>query len=225
MSKEDQFVTKRQLKAITVHGNRHSSTITGNALGIFPEPLNLPATEVKKDTSEESKTDHDLVENMIISIDLDVKEISHHDGFIEMLMGIVGINKVEKNFEVISTAEKTIRAMAKAKFKNIATIVLNNEVIYNQPEDFYDIDKGIEQLIQTVHDKNSIGNNIFIRLLSEEHKDCIVEVKVSRVHLPWVHDILIKFKGVLPDEYFRRVINYLEDHLEIEDIESRWNNA
>jgi hypothetical protein len=62
-------------------------------------------------------------------------------------------------------------------------------------------------------------------MLSKEHLGCQVEVKVSRVHLPWMHDILIKIEGELPEEYFRRVINYLEAHLEIEDIEDEWKKS
>ena len=75
---------------------------------------------------------------MTISIDLDVKDVSHDDDFMQMLMAHIGLDKVEKDFEVLSTAEKVIRAFAKAKFKNVAAIELDGNELYSHPENFYD---------------------------------------------------------------------------------------
>jgi len=225
MSKIDDYSTKRQLKAIKSHGKRHSSTITGNFLGIFPEPLDIHPKESKKHGKKQKQTVKNMVENMTISIDLDVKDISHNEDFVQKLVSLVGLEKVEKDFEVLSTAERIIHALAKAKFKNVSTIELGGERIYHDPENFFDTDKAINHLIKEIHHKKQPGDRIFIELLSFEHPKCTVDVNLSKIHRLWVHDILIKFHGELPEEYFRRVINYLEQNLEIEDMESKWKNA
>ena len=225
MSKIDDYSTKRQLKAMKSHGERYSSTITGNFLGIFPEPLDIHPTSTKKHGEKQKPTKKNMVENMTISIDLDVKDISHNENFIQKLVSLAGLDKVEKDFEVLSTAERIIHALAKAKFKNVVTIELGGERIYHDPENFFDTDKAINHLIKEIHHKKQPGDKIFMELLSFEHSECTVDVNLTKIHRPWVHDILIKFQGVLPEEYFRRVINYLERNLEIEDIESKWKNA
>ena len=228
MSKKDNYLSKRQLKAITTHGNRHSSTVTGSSLaGIVPllPSISGKKSKHKKHDKDDKTKESEFVENMTISIDLDVKNISHSDGFVQILSSSIGIVKVKKNFEVLSTAEKIIRAFSKAKFKNVATIELDGEELYHNPKNFYDADKAIKTLIEEIHNRKQPGNKIQMELLSLDHKDCSVDVKVSSAHLPWIHDILIKFHGTLPDEYFRRIINYLEDHLDIENIEKEWRNA
>ena len=225
MSRKDDYVTKRQLKAIKTRGKRHSSTIVGNMMGIFPEPLVVYSPYPKKHKGERKVLTSDMLEDMTISIDLDVKDVPHGDDFLRMFAAIVGLDRVEKDFEVLSTAEKVIRALAKAKFKNVVTMELDGEEIYHCPEDFYDSSDAIEQLLEELKDPERSGNNITISLLSQDHKDCIVGVKISRLHMTWTHDILITFHGVLAEKYFRRVINYLEDHLEIENIEDEWEKA
>ena len=119
MIKIDNYSSKRQLKAVTSHGSRHSSTISGNFIGIFPEPLDIPSKESKKHEKKKKPTGKNLVENMTISIDLDVKDIPHNENFVQKLISLVGLEKAEKDFELLSTAEKIIRSLAKAKFKNV----------------------------------------------------------------------------------------------------------
>jgi hypothetical protein len=224
MSKKGDYSDKRQLRAITSHGKRHSSTVTGSLWGIAPERPDLGGSEKKKKSKKKKKESQILVENMTISIDLDVKNLRHSEGFIQKLSSSLGVVRVKKDFHVLSTAEKIIRALAKGKFKNVGTIKLEDDVLYHHPEKFYDIDDALEKLMKVINKKKT-GDHIFMNLLSKEHKDCTVDVKVSCLHMPWMHDILIKFHGELPDEYFRRVINYLEDHLKIENIENDWKEA
>ena len=192
-------------------------------MGIFPEPLIEYSPYPKPSGKEEKRPE--LMEDMTISIDLDVKDIPHHDDFLQMLAAIVGLDKVEKDFEVLSTAEKIIRALAKAKFKNVVTIELDGEVLYHNPEDFYDTDDAIKQLISEIKEREGRDSIIYMELLSRDHKGCRAEVKVSRYHMTWTHDILITIGGTLKEKYFREIMNYLEDHLDIEDIEDEWRKV
>jgi hypothetical protein len=225
MSNKNNYVTKRQLKAVKSRGDRHSTTVTGNYWGLFPQRLPIGPVKGKKQVKEPEPTGPVKVENMTISIDLSVKNTSHHEDFIHKLISYVKLERVEKAFEVLSTAEKILRALAKAKFKNVAVIKLDGEVLYEHPEKFYDTKDAIKILIEQIHHQKQKGNNVFMELLSHEHKDCLIEVEVSRVHLELTHDIFIRFQGVLKEEYFRRIINYFEENLEIENIENDWKNA
>jgi len=225
MSKKNDFVTDRQLKAVKSRGKGHRTTVTGNYLGLFPDKPSIGPVKGKKQVKEPEPSGPVQVENMTISIDLDVKNISHHEDFIHKLISYIKLDRVEKNFEVLSTAEKILRALAKAKFKNVAVIELDGKVLYEHPEKFYDTQDAIKILIEHIHHQKEKGNNIFMEILSHEHKDCLIEVEVSRIHLELTHDIFIRFHGVLKEEYFRRIINYLEEHLEIENIENDWQNA
>ncbi len=224
MATEENFNTKRQLKAVTSHGKRHKSTVVGNMLGIFPEPL-IEYSPTKPKEERRAPRLSDMLEDMTISIDLDVEDISHYDDFISMLTSIVGLDRVEKDFELLSTAEKVLRALKKAKFKNVVTMELDGEEVYHCPEDYYDSEDAIELLIKELNEPKRPGNDISISLLSKDHTDCLVKVSITRYHMRWTHDILITLHGMLPEKYFRTIINYLEDNLEIEELEDEWTKA
>ncbi len=223
MSKSGDYIGKRQMKAITVHGKHHSTTVAGNAWGIFPERLDILVKDRKR-TAKKKKPEN-MLENMTISIDLNVKNITHSEGFVKLLSDNLGIVRIKKDFEVLSTTEKLIRAFVKAKFKNVAIIELDGVILYNHPEKFYDANKAITVMMENIHSKRSKGQEIILKMLSKEHKNCEINVKVSRIHLPWVHDILIRIEGVLSEEYFKRIVNYLEGHLKIEKIVDEWKKV
>jgi len=214
------YETRRQLRAVTSHSKRHSSTITA----IFPAPFDLPSKKEHRKRPHHVRKGDRTLENMSISIDLDVKDVPASDDLLNKLRDLVGLSRVEKDFELLVTGEKIIRAFAKAKFKNVNLIRLDGEVIYNDPDDFFDSDEAIDTIVEHIKEHGKGGNLIHMYLSSEEHP-CTVDVQVSRVHLPFTHDILITIDGELKDEYFRRIINYLEENLEIEDIDKEWSRA
>lgn len=224
MATEENYNTKRQLKAITSHGKRHKSTVVGNMVGIFPGKL-VDYTASRGRSGKKAPHITDMLEDMTISIDLDVEDISQCDDFICSLTSIVGLDRIEKDFEVLSTGEKVVRALKKAKFKNVVSMELDGDEIYHCPEDYYDSDEAIKQLINELSAPERSGNEITITLISKDHSDCIVKVKISRYHMRWMHDILVTFHGMLSEKYFRRVMNYLEDNLDIENIEDEWTKA
>jgi hypothetical protein len=219
---DDTYRAKRELKAVTSRGKRHSSTISG--IGIFPEPLALPVRERKKKRIEEKRV-HKNIENAIISIDLDVKDIDVDETLMEKLTEKLGIDNEVKDFQVLDTAAKVLRAMSKAKIRNVMFIKLDGHTIYERPDDYYDVDEAVDAIMNEMKVQESTGDSIEIELVSADLGDLWVEVSVNRVHLPWKHDILIKFHGEMGGEYFLRVINYLEEHLKIEDIEKEWKKA
>lgn len=222
MSTDDVYKAKRELKAVTSHGKRHNSTISG--IGIFPEPLELPI-KVRR-TKEVKKKMYRYVENMTISINLNVKDIDNDETLLEKLMEKLGLDEVVNDFEVLDTSTKVLRALAKAKIRNVMTIKLDNETIYKNPDDYYDVDTAVDVIMMEIQDrKGDKGKAINMELVSANFEDLWVEAHVSKIHMPWTHDILIKFHGEMDGEYFIRVINYLEEHLDIENMEKEWKKA
>ena len=221
MSTDDVYRAKRELKAVTSHGKRHNSTISG--IGIFPEALELPM-KVRR-SKEVKKKLYKHVENMAISINLDVKDIDHDETLMEKLMEKLGLDEVVKDFEVLDTSSKVLRALAKAKIRNVMTIKLDNETIYKNPDDYYDVDTALDIMMMEIKDRKGMGNRIDMEMLSGSFEDLWVEAHITRIHMPWKHDILIKFHGEMDGEYFVRIINYLEEHLNIENMEKEWKKA
>ena len=142
-----------------------------------------------------------------------------------MLKTLVGLSKVRKDFEVLSTAEKIILAFGEARFKNVVSIDLDGKNLYYNPEDYFDLEEALSRLIREVADDWNRGNDIFVIMVSKEHPDCIVEVEISRVHSPWMHDILIKFNGILSEVDFRSIICNLEKKLDVPGLEKAWKSA
>ncbi len=215
------YESRKQMRAVTSHGKKHSSTITA----LFPAPPELPEKKPKRVHSKKRIPKGDtILDHMSISIDLNVEEHIPDETLIDKLRDFLGVERVEKEYEVLETTMKIIRAFHKAKFKNVNLIRLDGEEIYNNPRDYFDSDEAIDTIIRHIKENGKSGNFIHMYLSSEEHP-CKAEVEVSRVHLPFTHDILITFDGELENEYFRRVINYLEDHLAIEDMDNEWSKA
>jgi len=225
MEKKSEFPKKRRLKALKHRGPRHSFTISGNILGSPHKTLESVSSKTEKHPpgSERSKVRN--VENITVSIDLDVKEIEHSKDFSRLLATIVGLSKVRKDFEVLSTAEKIILAFGDAGFNNVVSIDLDGKNLYYNPEDYFDLKEALSHLIQKVNEDRNRGNVIFVIMVSKEYPDCIVEVEISRVHSPWMHDILIKFNGILPEVDFRGMICQLEEKLDIPGLEKAWKGA
>ncbi len=221
-SQDDTYNSKRELRAISSRGKRHSSTVSG--IGIFPTGLDLPVRERRKDPKKE-KPLFKSVENSVISIDLDAEDIDVDETLMEKLTEKLGIDNVVKDFEALNTSTKILRALAKAKIKNVMYIKLDGSTIYEAPDEYYDIDEAIDAVMNEIHVQDNSGDHIYMELVSADFDGMWVEVNVQRVHLPWRHDILIKFHGEMSGEYFLRVINYLEEHLKIDNLEKEWTKA
>jgi hypothetical protein len=151
-----------------------------------------------------------------IKIDLDVKDMEKEMGPFREMLHLIGLGPKEGDFEVVSTMDKVLRALSKAKFKNMAELRLNGELVYDHPEKEWDLREVLGRIKEMSGDRSL--EEAEARVIEKELGDVEANVKVDRVHTELTHDIIIEFKGELDGEMLRRVINYLEDNLDIEEL-------
>ncbi len=172
-----------------------------------------PPHKIKKFHARKGKK---YLEDVEISFDMDVerKKIVPSNFLVEKIKEITGYEEIEENFEIIPAAEMAARALSKAKFSNMMTIMMDGEVLYNHPEKKNDIRKSIEMLVEKVH-RTKGGANIEIRAMKSDPK-CIANILISRVHPKKEHSIYVKFDGKIDEELFHRFLNYLKEHMAVE---------
>lgn len=171
-------------------------------------------TRCKKMRVEKEKKHY--LKNVEISLDLDVEKslIKPSSHLMKWIRHLTGSNKIEEHFEVIPTAELIARGLAKAKFHNMAKIVMDGEAIYEHPNKRCDIRKAIGLLAKIAH-LNSRCEMIEFKTLNI----CIAHIKIKKVHPKKEHSIDIKIKGEIERELFHRFLNYLRENLGAEFVE------
>ena len=155
------------------------------------------------------------VKDPVLKIDLNVEDMDEQGPLHEMLH-LIGLDPREGDFEVLTTMDKVLRALAKAKFKNLGELRFNGKMVYDHPEDEWDLRKVLKRLKEMAGDTKL--EEAEARVIYREEGDTEATVKVDKVHTELTHDILIKFDGELNGEMLRRVINYLEDNLDIQEL-------
>lgn len=214
MAKKEPYGVEKDLKMITGRSKKHSARLEGQFLGIMPGPVLGGAAE--KETREEKATIVRSVKDPSIRIDLKVDDVDKGSGVFSEMLHMIGLDPREGDFEVLSTMDKVLRALAKAKFRNLAELRFNGELIYDHPEDEWDLRKvlkGIKEMAPGTKLEEAEA-----RVIEHEVGDTEALIKVDKVHTELTHDILIKFDGELEGEMLRRVINYLEENLEIDEL-------
>ncbi len=214
MSTKDPYGIKKDLKVLKGSSKKHKARLEGQFLGIMPGPE--LASEKSGSSSSERSYIVKGVKDPVLKIDLNVEDIKEEMGpFLEMLH-LIGLDPREGDFDVLSTLDKVLRALAKAKFRNLAELKFNGKLMYDHPEDEWDLKKVLKNLKEMAEDGNM--EEAEAKVIQQEEGDTEALVKVDKVHTELTHDIYIKFDGELDGEMFRRVINYLEDHLEIQEL-------
>jgi len=172
-----------------------------------------PPHKIKKFHARQNKK---YLEDVEISFDMDVerKKIVPSNFLVEKIKEITGYEDIEENFEIMPAAEMVARALSKAKFSNMMTIVMDGKVLYDRPEKGNDIRKSIEMLVEKAH-KTKGGKNIEIRAM-KANPECIADILINRVHPKKEHSIYAKFDGKIEEELFHRFLNYLKEHMAVE---------
>ncbi|MGA1820870.1 MAG: hypothetical protein ACMUHU_07680 [Thermoplasmatota archaeon] len=214
MAKKEPYGVEKDLKMITGRSKKHSARLEGQFLGIMPGPVLGGAAE--KETREEKATIVRSVKDPSIRIDLKVDDVDKGSGVFSEMLHMIGLDPREGDFEVLSTMDKVLRALAKAKFRNLAELRFNGELIYDHPEDEWDLRKVLKRIKELA--PGTKLEDAEARVIEHEVGDTEARIKVDKVHTELGHDILIKFEGELEGEMLRRVINYLEENLEIGEL-------
>ncbi|MBN1391142.1 MAG: hypothetical protein JXA22_10925 [Candidatus Thermoplasmatota archaeon] len=214
MAKKDPYGVERDIKVISGSSGKHSARLEGQFLGILPAPELFPEREgARKDEKAKVITS---VKDPIIKIDLKVDDVRKDTGVFSEMLGLIGLDNKEGDFDVLSTLDKVLRALAKARFKNLAELRFNGELIYDHPEDEWDLRSVLKTMKEMASNRKL--DEAEARVILGEEGDTEAHVTVDKVHTEFTHDIRIEFDGELDGEMLRRIINYLEEHLEIDEL-------
>lgn len=175
--------------------------------------------EATHPTKKDSKKKHrkgkiDILKNLHIQLDLEVRQtkIIPSNVIFRFFSKIIKNEKVMEDFEIISTAELILRALAKAKFRNTRKIIVDRNIIYNHPEINLDIRKTIDFLHKS--SINNAKNVVIIASLSDIEK-CIVKINIKKIHRKNEHSIDILMSGEIKKDLYNAFYNYLIDKLGI----------
>jgi hypothetical protein len=180
-----------------------------------------PDHKVKKSSVEQSKKKN-VLKNIEIVLDLDVekKKLKPSSILKNALQKITNTQIIEEQFELLPTAELFVRALAQSKFHNMAKITMDNQIVYNHPEQKNDLRDTI-QLLTDAALKQKNATNIHFIVYLDERKTCIAEITIQKVHPQKKHSVRIQFIGEIEEERFHRFLNYLRDHLSVDFTEER----
>ena len=103
----------------------------------------IEATHPSK-KEDKHKFEKQYLTNLHIKFDFDVEKRMIKSPCI--FYRAIGWNEIEEDFELLSTTELILRGLAKAKFKNAIKIVVDDKMLYDQPEKNFDLRKTIENL-------------------------------------------------------------------------------
>lgn len=223
MAKIDDYTVKKDIDAAKRAKKRARIRSKGNEMGFYegvmPQPMwtRLGGKKVHVKGSEEEVH---ILEDVHIDIDLTAEEVDRFpkgDAF-NWLASQVHADQHELDIDTIATAELVLRAMARAKFNNVKTIDIDGKEVYNAPEEDHDIRDVIETVMTKIE-----GAPEEVRLTAE-HEDVHVTdatCEVRRVLPSREHAIEIHLKGQVHEETLKRLLNYLDDHLSISNVETR----
>ena len=173
------------------------------------------------EASHPSKKDEDKIDrekkflkNLHIKFDFDVKnkEIKSTTFFSK----ITGLNKIEEDFEVFSTTELILRGLAKAKFKNLARIVVDGKKLYDHPEVRSDLRKTIDDF-NSFSEQIKDGKKIEIIAILADIEKATALIKVNKIHSKNEHSVNIQIKGKIRKDIYHTFLNYLNEKIGLKD--------
>ncbi len=215
MTTQEPYGMEKDLKTLRGGSSRHSARLEGQFLGIFP------STDLEIETREGRVEKRGMIIKGIkdphLKIDLDVEDLKKDRGAFEEMLHIIGLDPKEADFEVLSVLEKVLRAFAKAQFKNLAEVNFDGKKVYEHPELDFDLRKVLKNIKDLDHDFSK-AEEAEALILEHEEGDTKARIKVDRVHTDFGHDIDIRIDGEISGEMLRRIINYLEENLKIEEL-------
>jgi hypothetical protein len=166
---------------------------------------------------EEKRHEDDVMHSPRVHVELDTKKNAIlPDGDLQRALAQrLELEKTLEGFDIIVTAEKFLRALDSIKFKNVAEIRIDREVVYSHPEKENDVRETIAMLIER-GDRWRKARNLRITAIRDTNSRAVIDIK--RIHRKSEHAIDVRFKGDLEKKRFRQFINYLEKNLEILDV-------
>ena len=173
----------------------------------------------KRDKKPEKRSGNAILKNIHIQLDLDVEQrrIDSPTVFSGILSKITGNTYVEEHFDLLSTAESVLRALAKARFQHTVKILIDKKIQHDHPEITSDLKKAIDILKGISLDINQC-KILEITSLSDGAHRCTAEIKIKKIHKKKEHTIEILMKGRIKEESYHVFLNYLNEKLKVKNI-------
>ena len=159
-----------------------------------------------------------ILKNMHIQLDLDVEQTKINPSvFSGLLSKITGNTYVEEHFDLLSTAESILRALAKARFRHTVKILIDKKIQHDHPEITSDLKRAIDILKGISLNMNQC-KILEITALSDGAHRCTAEIKIKKIHKKKEHAIEILMKGRIKQESYHVFLNYLNEKLKVKNI-------
>ncbi len=175
---------------------------------------NHPSKKGEKDKASERRRDGDFLKNLHIQFDFEVskREIEPKNIFSKLFLKVTRNKMIEEDFDLISKAELILRALAKAKFRNIAKLVVDGKTLYDHPEKKSDLRKAIDGIDEFSHEIRDRGSIKITAVLADVEK-CTANIKIRRIHSKREHSVDIQMTGEIKKELYHTFLNYLNQNL------------
>jgi len=176
----------------------------------------------KSEKDREKKNDRHLLKNLHVQFDFDVKQrrVKPSNTFSKFFLKIIRREIVEEDFDLISKIELIMRALAKAKFRNIGKLIVDRKTLYNHPEEKSDLRKTIDGIGEY---SNEIKDGKFVEITAilSEIEECTAIVTIKKIHSKKEHSVDIQFKGEIERELYHTFLNYVDRNLGIKEESSQ----
>jgi len=174
----------------------------------------MEASHPDKKKEDEKKYEKEFLKNLHIKFDFDVdkKEVDPPSFISKIFSG----KMIEEDFELFPTAELILRGLAKARFRNVAKIVVDNKDIYDHPERKSDLRKTINN-ISEFSNQIIAGKNLEITALFDDVKKCKAIIKISRIHSVKDHSVDIQINGEIHSDVYHTFLNYLREKIGLKE--------
>jgi len=206
---------EKENETLSGESYRHSARIEGLYPGIFPSS-EFPTTlhEMRIDKKHRSSSE---VGDLTVYIDLDAKDLKEDDNFIDAFLSVLGIHPKVANFDVFLVSERVLQALSRAKFRNLAELKLNNDLVYEHPELEYDLKEVLNEINEFLLKDQRI-DVVHARVIDGPDKDAEAFITVSSSHSKFTHDIKIVIRGSIEKADLEKMVNYLEEGLKIDKL-------
>lgn len=156
----------------------------------------------------------EILWNLHVRFDLDVEQqkIAAPTIFAKVIASMTGNGFVEEDFDLVPTAELVLRGLAKAKFKDLTKIVVDNKVVSHHSDHSQNLRKTIDDFDWIPPDAQA-RESIEVTVASKEGMRSIAIVKIMKIHKEKDHAVEIQIKGGIKKDLYHTFLNYLIERL------------
>jgi phosphotransferase system HPr-like phosphotransfer protein len=182
----------------------------------------IDATHPSKKTKgkKHGSSGEKVLRNLHVRFDLNVeqKKAPPSNIFSKFITMITGNGFVEEGFDLVSTAELVLRGLAKAKFKILLKIVIDEKTVFHHSDDHSDLRKTIDDFSLIIHDIQK-EKSVEITATTKEGTRSIVIVKIMKIHKKKDHAVDLQIKGRIKEELYHAFKNYLTEKLDLKGLD------